>query len=179
MKQIIKKTANSDIPRSIIAILAGLIFLVIPRQISELLWVISAVFFIIIGLYELVRFLAVFISKRDISDKYGLVVVRAILMIVLGVALWRYHTLFVSITTIAFGLFFVFESIIEFLKCLRNREMNKPLRIFILIAASVAFVLGILIIIEPFEGIVTLIRITGAALVVSGTERIVSYVKSK
>ena len=55
--------------------------------------------------------------------------------------------------------------------------MKKPLKWFSLIAAVVSFGLGILIIIEPFEGVNTIIRLIGATLIISAVERGLSYVK--
>ena len=177
MKPIIKKTANSDIPRSIVAIIAGIVFLVVPGYVSDLLWVISAVLFIAVGIYDFVRFIANIVIDKSRVNSTRLILLRAVLLIVFGVVLLRYHKLFVSVTTVLFGLIFVFEGVVSFFKVFDKKTMKKPLKWFSLIAAVVSFGLGILIIIEPFEGVNTIIRLIGATLIISAVERGLSYVK--
>ena len=177
MRQVIKKTANSDIPRSVVEIIAGVIFLAVPGYVSELLWIISAVLFIALGLYDLVRFIANIVIDKSRVTNTRMILLRAVLLIVFGVVLLRYHKLFVSITTVLFGLFFVFEGVVGFFKVIDKKTMKKPLKWFALAAAVISFGLGILIIIEPFEGVITIVRLIGATLIISAVERGLSYVK--
>jgi Kef-type K+ transport system membrane component KefB len=87
MRQVIKKTANSDIPRSVVEIIAGVIFLAVPGYVSELLWVISAVLFIALGLYDLVRFIANIVIDKSRVTNTRMILLRAVLLIVFGVVL--------------------------------------------------------------------------------------------
>ena len=174
MNRLSKRKLAADIPRIALEILAGLMFLIVPRYISDLLWIISAIFFIAIGVYEAVLFLIV--ASRD---KNLIVFVIAITMIVLGLVQLRYNSLFVALTSITFGLFFIVEGVVEFLSCVKKPKMKKPLKWLTLIAAVISFVLGVIIIISPFGGVVTVIRLIGCALIVSGAERLISDIKSE
>ena len=179
MNGVSKRKTVYDIPRVALEILAGLLFLIIPKYISDLLWVVSAVFFIAIGVYESVRFLIVASRNKKLGDNNVIVFVSAVTMIVLGLVQLRYNSLFVVLTSIAFGIFFITEGVVEFLKCVNTPQMKKPLKWFTLIAAVISFVLGVIIIISPFDGLITVMRLIGCALVVSGIQLLVSDIKSE
>ena len=179
MNRLSKRKLAADIPRIALEILAGLMFLIVPRYISDLLWIISAIFFIAIGVYEAVLFLIVASRDKKLGDNNLIVFVIAITMIVLGLVQLRYNSLFVALTSITFGLFFIIEGVVEFLSCVKNPKMKKPLKWLTLIAAVISFVLGVIIIISPFGGVVTVIRLIGCALIVSGAERLISDIKSE
>ncbi|SCW40717.1 Short repeat of unknown function [Ruminococcaceae bacterium YRB3002] len=141
--------------------------MIIPQYISGLLWIISAVFFIALGIYEMVRYLIVASRDRKMGDRHVLFLVRAVLMIIFGAVILQYNSIFVTIASITFGIFFITEGIVELMKVISSEGLSGAAKWFGIAASVVSVILGA-IILSPWGGIVTVIRLIGAALVVSG-----------
>jgi len=156
----IKKIMNKNIIISIIVFLVGLILFLKPDATIKSITIIIGILLIIIGsgpILELVR------SKEK---KLSFSIAPSIILFVIAFILFFKPELLISIIPILIGVALVMSSAFRLQNIYNIKKVNGVFNIWTLIITLIILVLGLLLIINPFGGVITATKLIGIFLMV-------------
>lgn len=159
MQQIVNRYLKASVISSIIAIVLGILFLVFPvASLDVFRWIIAITAFVIGFLV-----LAAELSKRKNTPVFGATVFGAIL-IVIGL-IFATRPAAINIFTIILGAWFIVSA----LGSLRfTYALNGNTAFFSVLMSLIALIVGILLIVNPWGGSISIMVVLGASLIVFG-----------
>ena len=160
------KTSNSGwwafIISGLVAMVYGLLALLLPKEIIEIVMMVSGIVLIVIGLI-----CAFFAFKRKKETlPWGLLLVEAIGMVVMGIVaiVWSKETVMVMVFLI--GLWSIIIGTLMFASVFRFTGLVN--RGFYLVSASLSVLFGVLLMVNPFGSAEVFVTITGVLALVFG-----------
>ena len=156
--------------------LAGVFFILFPDTVSGVLGVLWGIVLVVAGIAGAVDYV---ISIKQLREEgYGnaagaeIVLVYSIIIAVLGIIFVIKPNLVMQLLSFCIGVFFIIDGIVKFRHCTLVPSVRDPLW-FVMIMLSVSLaVAGIALLINPFNGTITVIRFSGVAFIISGIESI-------
>ncbi len=159
-------SSKSVLLTSLITVLVGLIMVFFPVSVTNFLDYIVGGALILIGVFSI----AIYIRYGSSSLAFG------IIMILIG-AYFLYDTgVVLKIAAFVFGLFILINGIFGFQFSLEAKKMDIPRWKFSMFFSVVNGVLGLIILINPFETTLILITYIGIFMIVSGVLNMFSLV---
>ena len=148
----------------LLTIILGVFLMISPGSTLVMILRILGVFFAVFGLVECIAYF----TKEERTFGMHIRVVEAAALLVFGVVLLVNPEIFVELYPIYMGIVLILFGWSFFLRVwdLRKNGLASWLKYAGL--ALVAVALGILVVVDPFENIPLLVRITGGALVYNG-----------
>ena len=156
----IKKIMNKNIIISIIVFLVGLILFLKPDATIKSITIIIGILLIIMGsgpILELVK------SKEK---KLSFSIAPSIILFVIAFILFFKPELLISIIPILIGVALVMSSAFRLQNIYNIKKVNGVFNIWTLIITMVILVLGLLLIINPFGGVLTATKLIGIFLMI-------------
>lgn len=170
MKEIFKKTTNSIIFSSIIAIIVGLILIFYPSISLKTMGIIAAIYIIVYGIILII--LDVKAYKYYIPFDGML---PGILSVVLGIILICKPSILSIVFAFAIGVWIILTSINSLKLALALKDEETPW-ILLLILGILDLILGVIVIFNPFEASLTLSIFIGIMLLVHAIIDIVDMI---
>ena len=163
--------------------LAGVFFIIFTETVSEVLGILWGIVLIVAGIAGAVDY--VMSIKQFKEEGYGnaagaeIVLVYSVIITILGVVFIIRPNLGMQLLSFVIGVFFIIDSVVK----LRHATLvpsPKELLWFMMILLSLALIVaGVALLVNPFNGTVTVIRFSGIAFVISGIESIAEETRKK
>ena len=158
------KTLRNNIWRGIYAIIIGLIMVVFPDLTLKYLVIVIGIILLVIGGI----LLGIYLNARKNGLHYQRVPVEGVLTIVLGLMLVIVPNFFISILMLILGVLLVLTGIIQITDIIILQKHNIKLSWIFYIFPIITFSAGIVVVLNPFSSIETLMMFFGIASLFSG-----------
>ena len=168
MKKIFNRITNTALLTSILAIIIGLVFIVYPDMTLETLGIVGAIYLIVNGIAMIV--LELKLSKVYVPFES---MINGVLSIILGIVLFAYPNSASILLTIAFGIWIIVSSINNIKIALFLRKIESFPTALMILFSILEIILGVLVIVNPFEASITLTLYLGIVLIVNSVFNIV------
>ena len=157
--------------------LAGIFFMVFPETVSGILGVLWGIVLVVAGIAGAVDYL---LSIKQFKEEEGyekaagaeIVLVYSVIIAVLGIVFIFRPNLVMQLLSFVIGIFFLIDGIVKLRHSTLVRNTKEPLWYIMILLSIALIVAGLALLINPFNGTVTVIRFAGVAFVISGIEGI-------
>ena len=168
MKDIIKKKKIKGILGSLLLIVLSVFLLLKPIEIIGTLIKVIGMILLICGVFDFTNY---FVNKKEESlFDYGLV--KGIIEITIGVLFIFKYDLLINLFPCILGLIIVFINIFKLQTAISLKEFESNYMTGVIIS-SLSIILGLVIVINPFETIEVVIIVSGAVLLISELSNII------
>lgn len=160
---------KKDIISSVLILIVGIILLIIPEEIVDI--VISVIGGLIIGFGVLMILDS---NKKD--NKVS--ITSGICITILGIIFIANPIVIASIVPLVFGIMLTIKAIIK-LKTIKLIQNNKVLTNRALVINIILLILGVTLIFNPFKGLEALLRIIALFMIIYAVLDIIEYYMTK
>ena len=168
MKDIIKKKEIKGILGSLLLIVLSIFLMLKPIEIIGSLIKVIGMILLICGVFDFANY---FVNKKEESlFDYGLV--KGIIEITIGVLFIFKYDLLINLFPCILGLIIVFINIFKLQTAISLKEFESNYMTGVIIS-SLSIILGLVIVINPFETIEVVIIVSGAVLLISELSNII------
>lgn len=162
---------KSGIITPIILLMLGLVLLIVPGSVINIVIRVFGVIIMISGAISIYQMI------KENNTNYELV--YGILICMLGLVFVSSPSIIASIIPTILGIWFIIEASTKLQYVLALRSINAPLWIRPLIVNILMLLLGLVLIFNPFKGAETILRIVAIFIVVYAVLDIVEYYMTK
>lgn len=170
MRTVFDKLAQSALLRTILYIVLGVLVLIAPTLVMNIIVYLIAAVAIVMGIINLVNY---FRHRTEGDSGYG--VVSGVLLVVLGIVMLIFSGAIISILNIFLGALLILGGAVNLARAFSSGRTLGRQNIFLIIVNILVIIGGILIIVNPFGAAVILFRVFGAVLVVMGISELVTF----
>ena len=168
MKDIIKKKEIKGILGSLLLIVLSVFLMLKPIEIIGTLIKVIGMILLICGVFDFTNY---FVNKKEESlFDYGLV--KGIIEITTGVLFIFKYDLLINLFPCILGLIIVFINIFKLQTAISLKEFESNYMTGVIIS-SLSIILGLVIVINPFETLEVVIIVSGAVLLISELSNII------
>ena len=168
MKDIIKKKELKGILGSLLLIVLSVFLMLKPIEIIGTLIKVIGMILLICGVFDFTNY---FVNKKEESlFDYGLV--KGIIEITIGVLFIFKYDLLINLFPCILGLIIVFINIFKLQTAISLKEFESNYMTGVIIS-SLSIILGLVIVINPFETLEVVIIVSGAVLLISELSNII------
>ncbi len=168
MKDIIKKKEIKGILGSLLLIVLSVFLMLKPIEIIGSLIKVIGMILLICGVFDFTNY---FVNKKEESlFDYGLV--KGIIEITIGVLFIFKYDLLINLFPCILGLIIVFINIFKLQTAISLKEFESNYMTGVIIS-SLSIILGLVIVINPFETLEVVIIVSGAVLLISELSNII------
>ena len=168
MKDIIKKKEIKGILGSLLLIVLSIFLMLKPIEIIGSLIKVIGMILLICGVFDFANY---FVNKKEESlFDYGLV--KGIIEITIGVLFIFKYDLLINLFPCILGLIIVFINIFKLQTAISLKEFESNYMTGVIIS-SLSIILGLVIVINPFETLEVVIIVSGAVLLISELSNII------
>ncbi len=168
MKDIIKKKEIKGILGSLLLIVLSIFLMLKPIEIIGSLIKVIGMILLICGVFDFTNY---FVNKKEESlFDYGLV--KGIIEITIGVLFIFKYDLLINLFPCILGLIIVFINIFKLQTAISLKEFESNYMTGVIIS-SLSIILGLVIVINPFETLEVVIIVSGAVLLISELSNII------
>lgn len=168
MKDIIKKKEIKGILGSLLLIVLSVFLMLKPIEIIGTLIKVIGMILLICGVFDFTNY---FVNKKEESlFDYGLV--KGIIEITIGVLFIFKYDLLINLFPCILGLIIVFINIFKLQTAISLKEFDSNYMTGVIIS-SLSIILGLVIVINPFETLEVVIIVSGAVLLISELSNII------
>ncbi len=168
MKDIIKKKEIKGILGSLLLIVLSIFLMLKPIEIIGTLIKVIGMILLICGVFDFTNY---FVNKKEESlFDYGLV--KGIIEITIGVLFIFKYDLLINLFPCILGLIIVFINIFKLQTAISLKEFESNYMTGVIIS-SLSIILGLVIVINPFETLEVVIIVSGAVLLISELSNII------
>ena len=181
-----RKIDTSGVPtyiKGFFTILAGIIFIVFPDAVSNVIGILFAIILMVIGISGAVDYIVSIKSFRE--EGYGksvgaeIVLVYSVIIMIIGLVFLVKPEFVLSILALVVGLFFIIDGVVR----IREATLVPQIKSFywwvMLVLSLAIFAAGIACVIDPFNGTRGIIVFSGLTFIASGVESIILSLKGK
>ena len=175
-----RKINTSGMPtyiKGFFTMLAGIIFIVFPEAVANVIGLLFAIILVVIGLSGAVDYVVSINNFKQAG--YGksagaeIVLVYSVIILILGIIFLIKPEFVLQILTLCVGVFFIIDGVVK----LRAATLIPHVKSFywwvMLILSLAIFAAGIAILIDPFSGTKGVIVFSGLTFIASGVESII------
>lgn len=168
MKDIIKKKEIKGILGSLLLIVLSVFLMLKPIEIIGSLIKVIGMILLICGVFDFANY---FVNKKEESlFDYGLV--KGIIEITIGVLFIFKYDLLINLFPCILGLIIVFINIFKLQTAISLKEFESNYMTGVIIS-SLSIILGLVIVINPFETLEVVIIVSGTVLLISELSNII------
>lgn len=170
MKEIIKRKEIKGILVSILLIILGVFLIVEPDKIVATLLRIMGIFALIMGAFDITSY---FFSKNNEGKLFDYGLFKGVLEITMGILfVFKYDSL-ITIFYMILGIIIIFINLFKLQTSLNLKELNYDKYTTGAVIAGLSIILGVVIVLNPFETSNLVIILSGGVLVVSEIANII------
>lgn len=157
--------------------LAGIFFIIFPETVSGVLGMLWGIVMVVAGIAGAVDYI---LSIKQFKEEEGyekaagaeIVLVYSVIIAILGIVFIFRPNLVMQLLSFVIGIYFIIDGVVKFRHSTLVRDTKDPLWYVMILLSLTLAVAGIALLINPFNGTVTVIRFAGVAFVISGIESI-------
>ena len=159
----LRKYEKESIIVSILLIIVAIFLIAKPGMAVSTAVTIFGVVFLIYGIFNIISYIMEQPEERAFSSE----LIMGILLVMLGIIILLNQPLFISMLPIMIGTWIFIRSIMKFQLAINLKSAIAEQWGWLLISAILMCILGILIIVNPFEAILTLTRFIGIMILIA------------
>lgn len=164
LKDLFKSFKKETLAAAVLYILAGIVLLIFPDTTARTIGYVFACILLAIGLKCIFNYMMM--DVRVAFYHYDLV--GAAVLIIASIAVFINVDAVVAFIPFILGIFVTISGVIKLQNAINLRRLNNGGSVMVFIFAIVNIILGIVLILNPFSAMTTLIRIIGIGLIFSG-----------
>lgn len=170
MRNIFEKLAKYALLRGILYIALGVLMLLMPETVMQVIVYVLAGYAITMGVINIVAGL-----RDKTAGALGFDFVSGAMLIVLGVVMIIFTKGILSILPIFLGVMLVIAGIARLAEAVGGGPGLGAPRILLIILAVLIIIGGIVVVVNPFTSAVILFQVFGGLVVVQGIGEVISY----
>lgn len=156
----VKISNNDDISKTLILALIGLVLLLLPGTLNNIIGFVVGGCLLIFGIIGIIKYI------RNKEYKFTSSLVSGILYSALGIIVIINPSSVISLVTICLGLYLVINGILKTVFSFNLKKITTSRWGGALVMGLLTIVLGLLLVINPFGSAVAITKLAGAFLVV-------------
>ena len=161
--EFLKKYERESILISVLLIIVSLFLIAKPGIAVSTVVTLFAIVFLVDGIINIIAYM-----MEDVEIKaYSNELIMGILLVILGLIILLNQPLFISILPIMIGLWIFIKSIMKLQLAINLKSAVAERWGLLLVSSILMAILGVLIIVNPFEAIFTLARFVGIMMLVA------------
>lgn len=164
MRDRLKNLSISFVLLSALYILLGLVLLIWPATVMDILCYLTGGILLLYGVFAIVGFCRA--EVRSAGSFFALLL--GIVAAAVGAVLLLQPVLFQSILTIILGLYILIDGLLNLKRALELRRMEHTGWTLYLVLSLITVILGLVVVFRPMLAGTTLVQLIGASLVYSG-----------
>lgn len=169
MKEIIKKKEIKGIFASLLLIVLGIFLIMKPDEIVKTLIQVMGIILLLIGVIDFMNYFRM--SDEEKLFNYGLF--KGILELCIGILfIFKFETL-IDIFPIVIGLIVIFINLFKLQLSLNLKQIEAENWFIGVLISAISIILGIVIILNPFETVKVLVITSGVVIVISELSNII------
>ena len=163
--------------------MAGIFFVIFPETVSEVLGILWGIVLVVAGIAGAVDY--VMSIKQFKEEGYGnaagaeIVLVYSVIITILGVIFIIRPNLVMQLLSFVIGLFFIIDGVVKLRHATLVPNPKELLWLLMIMLSLSLIVAGVALLVNPFNGTVTVIRFSGIAFIISGIESIAEETRKK
>ncbi|WP_130871013.1 HdeD family acid-resistance protein [Intestinimonas massiliensis (ex Afouda et al. 2020)] len=164
MRDRLKNLSVSFVLLSILYILLGLVLLIWPATVMDVLCYLTGGILLLYGVFAIVGF-----CRAEVRTAGSfLTLLLGIVAAAVGAVLLLQPALFQSILTVILGLYILIDGLLNLMRALELRRMEHGGWTIYLVLSLITVVLGLVVVFRPILAGTTLVQLIGASLLYSG-----------
>ena len=160
--EFLKKYEKESILISILLIIVAIFLIEKPGIALSTVVTLFAIVFLVDGIINIIAYIMEDAEIRAFSNE----LIMGILLVILGLIILLNQPLFISMLPIMMGIWIFIRSIIKFQLAINLKSAVAERWGLLLVSSILMAILGVLIIVNPFEAIFTLTRFVGIMMIV-------------
>lgn len=169
MREILIRIKNLSLITIAAGFIIGIILLVRPDESVEFISILCGATVIMLGVGAWISYFTKFRST--------FLAILGTLAVVAGIILCVKYRSIISAVLFLFGIFVLVGGVVDLVSALEARKNDLKSWIISVVMAVITIVLGLLVIINPFNSVMALTRILGAGLIVYAVMDLITFVQ--
>lgn len=171
MRELFVKLKSLSIITVVAGLVIGIILLVKPSETVRLVSIMCGVTVILLGIGAWISYFS--------KWKSALLAVLGTLAIIAGIILCVKYESIISAVLFLFGLFVLVSGIVDLASAVEAKKFHFKSWIASLIISIATIVLGLLVVVNPFDSMLVLTRLLGISLIVYAVMDLIAFVQVK
>lgn len=173
MKDMLKKAANKNMLTSLVILLFGVFIFLKPDMTVKTVSFLLGIILLISGLNNIV---SAFNNKEKLND---LNIAIGIIIIVASLVLFFNPTIIASIIPLLIGIYMIISSAFKLQYLYSLKEVTNKWDTSVVVIAIITLILGVLLVFNPFGGVIAITKLIGIFLVIYAILDIVNNINIK
>ncbi len=169
MREILIRIKNLSLITIAAGFIIGIILLVKPDESVEFISILCGATVIMLGVGAWISYFTKFRSS--------FLAILGTLAVVAGIILCVKYRSIISAVLFLFGIFVLVGGVVDLVSALEARKNDLKSWIISVVMAVITIVLGLLVIINPFNSVMALTRILGAGLIVYAVMDLITFIQ--
>lgn len=166
--KLLNKTKFSYLIAAAIMILAGIFMIIFPETSIEVLCYLSGAAFLIFGVVKIVNYFSKGFFRLVFQFDLGL----GIFFSVIGILIFIHPGSIANILPVFIGVFWFVDGAMQFQTFAEANKLKLKWRYLLLVFAILTCTTGILLVVNPFDGLKALIIVLGISLIIDGGQNL-------
>ncbi|MGN1203272.1 MAG: HdeD family acid-resistance protein [Eubacterium sp.] len=171
MREFFVKLKNLSIITIVAGISIGIILLIKPDEAVKLVSILCGATVILLGAGAWISYFT--------KWKSTLLALLGTLAIIAGIILCVKYESIISVVLFLFGIFVLVSGVVDFVSAIDARRNDLKSWIVSLIMSIATIILGIIVVVNPFDSMLVLTRLLGISLIVYAIMDLISFIQIK
>lgn len=171
MKEFFVKLKNLSIITIVAGFAIGILLLLQPGETVQLVSMLCGITVIILGAGAWISYFSKF--------KSTILAILGTLAIISGIILCVKYKSIISVVLFLFGVFILVSGVVDFASAIDAKRNDLKSWIISLIMSVATIILGLLVIVNPFDSMLVITRLLGAGLIVYAVMDLISFIQVK
>lgn len=171
MKDLFLRLKNLSIITVVFSALTGVVLLVKPEETVKFISILCGALLILLGIGAWASYFT--------KSKIFLLQILGTLSVIAGIVICVKYQSIISVVLFLFGLFILVSAVVDLFTSIRARTVFKRGWIVSFVISLIAAVLGLLIVVNPFNSMMVLVRILGIGLIAYAVADLLAYIQVK
>lgn len=158
MRNVAVYLKNLSLITMIAGLITGIILIAKPEQSVQFICIIFGAVLILLGIGSVISYFT--------KLKLTFLAVIGVILVIIGVMVCIRYERLVSAVIFLFGLFVTISGIVDFVSALDARKNNLKSWIFSIVMSVGVTILGIVVLVNPFDSAILLTRLLGLSLII-------------
>ena len=164
ISEYIKKYEKRSIISSIIMILIAILLILKPEKMLNTVVIIFGVGMLLDGIFSIILYIVTDKKQKIFSNALA----EGILGILISMLILAKIDFVITIIPVIVGIWIIIKSIAKIQLSLNVKSVDEKSWVLILLSALITLVIGIIIIVNPFDTMVSVVMLAGILLLVTG-----------
>ncbi len=171
MKELFVKIKNLSLITIIAGLVIGILLLLQPGETVQLVSMLCGITVIMLGVGAWISYFS--------KVKSTILAILGTLSIISGIILCVKYKSIISVVLFLFGIFILISGIVDFVSAIEAKRNDLKSWIVSLIMAAATIILGLLVIVNPFDSMLVITRLLGAGLIIYAVMDLISFIQIK